>query len=133
MEKPIPSLSLAHPKSAAERFMTEMLMMSKWDHLFRVVGVEYPLMPKDFHFIPQEVLLAEAKQVDDDDMLVFFLTEPSEKSHSTIIVGMKKKEHGSVATWHPNSLFVDIYIRSKRIRSTWGAERCVIPVKRITL
>lgn len=131
MEPPIPSLSLTHPKSAAERFLTEMLSMSKWDHLFRLIGIEYPIMPRDFYFIPDETIVTNGRQLEGDDTLVIFFTRYTERKFSTIVVGMRKTKKDHVDIWHPNSISVDLYIRSERLRSSWGAERCTIPVKQV--
>lgn len=133
MEKPIPSLSLAHPKPAAERFLTEMLRTAKWDHLFQVMGmIDYPVMPRDFHFVPEETIVTKGWQADGDECLVIFFTRHSEANCSTIVVGMKRKEQEGSVIWVPNSLFIDLYIRSEKHQDAWEIERCSIPLMRIS-
>lgn len=109
------------PAALAEKFLWEVLLTDKWNHLFEE---KFPIFPKQLNFCPTK--RTWGRGLNEDIYAVIF--EEENRWGSRVVVGMRaNKPNERAGLLWPASISLDIFILDKRISARVGFERFVTP------
>lgn len=115
----------------AEKFLWEVLLTTKWDHVFK----GFPILPRELSFCPTERHASDLhkrsrKNGKPEVVKSVFFKEPSVKA--VVIVYMAQETLGKSAIWTPDEIGLSLPILDKATqeRLGYGAIQCeMLPVE----